>query len=86
MHPSCLKDSLGFVSLRSSGNTETKAAMKSQLDVCLRLILVNQFSTRDCSAAGVLLFDFSLFLFTNIEEAPGGEGKDPGSPGLEGLD
>ena len=59
MHPSCLKDSLGFVSLRSSGNTETKAAMKSQLDVCLRLILVNQ-SQR--VIALLLVFYFLTFL------------------------
>ena len=31
IQPSCLNDSLGFVSLRSSGNTETKAAIRVQL-------------------------------------------------------
>ena len=34
MQPSCLTDSFGFVSLRSSGNTETKAAITSHLN-CL---------------------------------------------------
>lgn len=78
MQPSCLNDSLGFVSLRSSGNTETKAAIRVQLVISPSLSDFGSSIINAWMHCSIYNQFYNLYLFTYIQEA-GSENSEPSS-------